>query len=365
MTRIKDIIHSLEEWAPTALAESYDNVGLLVGDQNVEITSVLISLDCTEEVVKEAITGGCNMIVSHHPILFKGLKRFNGSNYVERTVALAIKNDIALYAIHTNLDNVSDGVNKKICDLIGLQDTQILSPKGQNLEKLVFFVPTGQANEVRNAIFETGAGQIGNYSGCSFNISGEGTYTAQEGANPTIGKVGTPHSVEEVRIEIMIPVFLRNKVLNALKKVHPYEEVAYFIHPIENKNQYVGSGMIGYLPVEKEPLEFIKLLKERMQLEVVKCTSLGSDKIRKVAVCGGSGSFLLQDAKRQNADIFITGDFKYHEFFDAEDEIVIADIGHYESERFTIDLIAEKIRKKFSTFATHLTEVNTNPIHYI
>ncbi len=365
MIRIKDIIHSLEEWAPTAIAESYDNVGLLVGNQDVEITSVLISLDCTEDVVKEAIAKGCNLVISHHPILFKGLKRFNGSNYVERTVAMAIKNDIALYAIHTNLDNVSDGVNKKICDLIGLKDTEILSPKGQNLEKLVFFVPVEQANEVRNAIFEIGAGQIGNYTGCSFNISGEGTYTAREGANPTLGKVGTPHHEEEMRIEIMIPVFLRDKVLDTLKKVHPYEEVAYFIQPIENKNQYVGSGMIGYLPEEIGPMEFIKLLKEEMKLEVIKCTSLGSETIRKVAVCGGSGSFLLQAAKRQKADIFITGDFKYHEFFDAENEIVIADIGHYESERFTIDLIAEKIRKKFSTFATHLTEVNTNPIHYI
>lgn len=365
MTRIKDIIHSLEEWAPPAFAESYDNVGLLVGDQNETVTSVLISLDCTEEVVKEAITKGCNMIVSHHPILFKGFKRFNASNYVERTVAMAIKNDIALYAIHTNLDNVHDGVNKKICDLIGLENTQILAPKGQNLEKLVFFVPTQQAEEVRDALFNAGAGTIGNYSGCSFNVSGNGTYTPRAGANPTIGEVGKPHSEEETRIEIMIPVYLRTKVLETLKKVHPYEEVAYFVHPIENKNQYTGSGMIGFLPEAKEPLEFFKLLKNQMELEVIKCTSFGLGMIKKVAVCGGSGSFLLKDAMRQNADVFITGDFKYHEFFDAENKIIIADIGHYESERFTIDLIAEKIRKKFSTFATHLTEVNTNPIHYI
>lgn len=365
MARVKDIIDSLEAWAPPAYAESYDNVGLLVGSSQWEIDGIMVSLDCTEEVIEEAIAKGCNMVVSHHPILFKGLKKLTGSNYVERTVALALKNDIALYAIHTNLDNVDTGVNKKIADLLGLKNTRILRPKGDILEKLVFFVPTKNAAEVRRELFEAGAGEIGEYSGCSFNLTGTGTYTAGNEADPAIGEIGVPHAEKEQRVEIMIPRFLRNRILNTLKKVHPYEEVAYFIHSIANKNQYVGSGMTGELDKEMDAEKFLEFLKKSMGLSVVKCTDFESRKIQKVALCGGSGSFLLGDAIGAGADVFITGDFKYHEFFDAENHLIIADIGHYESERFTIDLIAEKIRKKFSTFATHLTEVNTNPIHYI
>lgn len=365
MTRIKDIIHSLEEWAPVALAESYDNVGLLVGDQNREITSVLISLDCTEKVVEEAIAKGCNMVISHHPLLFTGLKKLTGSNYVERTVELAIKNDIALYAIHTNLDNVTTGVNKMIADKIGLKNTRILSPKPGRLQKLEFFVPEANLKSVRAAIFNVGGGKIGNYEGCSFNTKGIGTFTPTEKANPTIGEVRKPHEEQEICVEVLIPDYLSRAVLSAMKEAHPYEEVAYFLHNLENVHQEIGSGMIGTLPEAMDARTFIEDLKTKMGLQVVKCTSLLTKKVKTIAVCGGSGSFLLNDAKRQKADVFITSDFKYHEFFDAEDALIIADIGHYESERFTIELIAEKLSKKFRTFATHLTEVNTNPIHYI
>ncbi|MFN2429388.1 MAG: Nif3-like dinuclear metal center hexameric protein [Cryomorphaceae bacterium] len=364
MTRIKDIIHSLEAWAPVSYAENYDNVGLIAGGSSNEISGVLVSLDCTEAVVDEAIAKNCNLIVSHHPIVFKGLKRLTGSNYVERTVIKAIKNDIALYAIHTNLDNIEGGVNKKISDLLGLESTRILAPKSNRLEKITFFVPKDHAETVRNALFKAGGGEIGNYSNCSFNLLGEGTFLPGADAEPFIGNAGNLQVEAEMRIEVMYPDYLRRKILEALKDAHPYEEVAYYIHQLENANETIGSGMVGNTTAPFEPMEFFSHIKQSMKLQVFKHTGICKDAIRSVAVCGGSGSFLLRDAMAARADVFITSDFKYHEFFDAEDKIIIVDIGHYESERFTIDLIADFLSKKFSTFATHLTGVVTNPIHY-
>jgi dinuclear metal center YbgI/SA1388 family protein len=314
--------------------------------------------------VEEAIAKGCNLIISHHPILFKGLKRLNGSNYVERTLILAIQNNIALYALHTNLDNIHTGVNQKIADRIGLIHTRILQPKIQQLMKLTFFAPRDQAGEVRDALFAEGAGIIGNYSGCSFNSEGLGTFVPEQGSNPTIGKIGTIHEEPETRVEMMFPGYLQKKVLNALFSAHPYEEVAYYLHELSNPNQYIGSGMIGELKDEMPFMAFLQHLKDSMKVQFIRHTGMVKENIRRVALCGGSGSFLLASARKAGADIFITGDFKYHDFFNAENDLVIADIGHYESEQFTIDLIADKVRRKFTTFATHLTEVNTNPIHF-
>ncbi len=364
MTKIKDIIDSLEDWAPKSYAESYDNPGLIVGDPAVEVKGVLVSLDCTEEIVDEAVEKGCNLIVSHHPIVFKGLKKLTGSNYVERTVIKAIQSGVALYAIHTNLDNVYTGVNKMIADKIGLSNTKILSPKSGELEKIEVFVPSDHSDTLREAIFAAGGGEIGEYSKCSFNVDGTGTFLPGEGSDPYSGQKGTMEEADEVKIEIMYPMYLRRKVLSAMRNSHPYEEVAYYLHPLSNENQFLGSGMVGELDSEMDLNSFLEYLKDSMELSLIRHTKDVGKKIRRVAICGGAGSFLLAAAKGVAADIFITGDFKYHEFFDAENEIVIADIGHYESERFTVDLLANNIRKKFSTFATHFTEVNTNPIHY-
>jgi len=364
MTKIKDIIESLEEWAPKSYAESYDNPGLIVGDKNSEVKGILVSLDCTEEVVKEAKDKGCNLIVSHHPIIFKGLKSLTGKNYVERTVLLAIQSEIALYAIHTNLDNIPTGVNNMIAGKIGLNKTRILSPKAGNLEKLDVFVPSDHRDKLREAVFAAGGGEIGAYSKCSFNTAGTGTFLPGDEADPYSGSIGELEEAGEVKIEIMYPTYLRSKVLSAMRAAHPYEEVAYYLHPLSNQNQYLGAGIVGDLEDEMNLEAFLSHLKQAMQLHVIRHTKAVNDKVKRVAICGGSGSFLLGAAKGCGADIFITGDFKYHEFFDAENDIVIADIGHYESERFTVDLIGAFIRKKFSTFATHFTEVNTNPIHY-
>ncbi|MTI22801.1 Nif3-like dinuclear metal center hexameric protein [Fulvivirga sp. RKSG066] len=365
MTKIKDLVSYLASIAPPSYQESYDNSGLITGDANAEVKGVLVSLDCIESIVDEAIEKDCNVIVAHHPIVFKGLKSFTGKDYVERTVIKAIKNDIAIYAIHTNLDNVLHGVNAKIGEKIGISNPKILAPKKQLLSKLVAFIPQENKEAVLDAIYKAGAGEIGNYSNCSFTTTGKGTFKPNESADPHIGKQGEAEEVTEDRIEVMMPSHLENRVIGTLKKAHPYEEVAYYITQLQNENQEVGSGMYGDLDQPMEPFEFLNYLKDRMALNCIRHTAPSNKKIKRVAWCGGAGSFLLKKAISQQADVFITGDFKYHEFFDAEDKIMIADIGHYESEVFTKELLYEILTKKFTTFATNLSEIVTNPISYL
>ncbi len=365
MTKIKDVIASLEEVAPRGLQESYDNSGLLTGDPSDEVTGALITLDTTEQVVQEAIDSGCNLIISHHPIIFKGLKSLTGKNYVERTVIMAIRHKIAIYAIHTNLDNVRQGVNMKIAEKIGLQKLSILSPKKGALRKLVTFVPLPQKDAVTEALWNAGAGNIGNYDQCSFQIKGTGTFRPNEEANPSIGTALQYEQVTEVRLEVLVPAVHEKNILNALKESHPYEEVAYYLSAVENENQDVGAGMIGELPEIMEPDAFLALLKNNMELTTIRHTKPVGKYVKKIAVCGGSGSFLLEQAKRSSADVFITADMKYHEFFDAEDALMIADIGHYESEVFTKELIYDILSKKFTKFALQLSRIVTNPISYL
>lgn len=364
MAKIKDITDFLESIAPKAYQEDYDNAGLITGNSDWEVQGILCTLDCVESIIDEAIARKCNLIVAHHPIVFRGLKQLNGKNYVERTMVKAIKNDIAIYAIHTNLDNVHTGVNKKIADKLGLENTRILSPKPATLQKLEFFVPIDDTDKVLEALHKAGAGNIGNYSNCSFRIEGTGTFKPNDLANPSIGSSNEQEFVNENKVEIIFPAHLEGRILSALKKSHPYEEVAYYLHTIKNKNQEVGAGMIGELPSELDSQSFLQHLKESMELNTIKYTPLSDNKIKRVAICGGAGSFLLGAAKGAQADAFVTSDFKYHEFFDAEGEIMIADIGHYESEVFTKELLGAFIREKFANIATYLSEVNTNPVKY-
>ncbi len=364
--KISEIVNYLEEIAPASLQESYDNAGLIVGDKNTEVTSVLITLDVTEEVVEEAISLGSNLIVGHHPIVFSGLKRFNGNNYVERTVIKAIKSDIAIFTAHTNLDSViHNGVNSKICEKLNVASPKILVPVKAKLKKLAVFVPESYALKVREAIFDAGAGVIGNYDCCSFNVSGTGTFRANEYANPFVGAMGELHKEPEVKIETVVPGYLVSKVIESMITAHPYEEVAYDLYPLENSWNQVGMGMVGELDKPVDEIEFLNRIKESFNVGCLRHTQIRNKKIKKVAVCGGAGSFLLNDAIRAGADIFITGDFKYHQFFDAENRIVIADIGHFESEQFTKELFYELLTIKFSNFAFHFTKVNTNPIKYL
>ncbi len=362
--KIYDVISYLEDLAPTAYQESYDNATLITGDLEKTVTGIVCALDCTEAVVQEAIELGANLIVSHHPIVFKGLKSLTARSYVERTVILAIKNDIAIYAIHTNLDHVAHGVNKRICDRLGLSDTAILQPKKQVLSKLVFFVPEPQKEEVVRAIHRTGAGKIGEYSDCYFEVKGTGAFTPSPQANPTLGERGKPQREEEIRVEILIPNPLLPKAMAALRKAHPYEEVAYYIQKLENENQEVGAGMMGTLPEPLEGEAFLDYLKIKMNLRLIKHTAIPNRKISRIGVCGGAGIFLLSDAKKAGLDAFITADVKYHEFFDAEGRLILCDIGHYESEIFTKELLGELLSQNFPNIALYLTKVVTNPTSY-
>lgn len=362
--KIQQIIAVLEELATPSLQESYDNVGLITGAKNWDCTGIVCTLDATEEVILEAKANHYNLVVAHHPIIFSGLKKINGNNYIEKAIIAAIKNDVAIYAIHTNLDNVLHGVNHTIANRLGLINTQILAPKKNTLLKLFTFVPTNHAEKVRTALFAAGAGNIGNYSECSYNTTGIGTYKAGENTNPFVGNIGERHTEEEVKIEIIFPVWLQNGIIKALKNSHPYEEVAYDIVALNNEYSAIGSGLMGYLPEPMEEALFLQMLKQSFDLQLIKHTKLFGKRIQKVAVCGGSGSFLIGNAIKAGADIFISGDFKYHEFFDANEQIIIADIGHWESEQFTIELLMEVLQQNFPTFAVLKTKVKTNPVEY-
>lgn len=363
--QIKDIIKEIELFAPLNYQESYDNCGLQVGNPNWETEKALLALDCTEEIVDEAIALNCNFIITHHPLIFKGLKSITGKNYVERTILKAIQNNIAIYAAHTNMDNMMMGVNNKIADKLNLINRKILQPTEGNILKLHAYVPLTHFELVRNALFAAGAGAIGNYYECGFSWEGEGTFRPNEFAAPLIGEAGgARETVAEKKLEVILPNYLKNQVLAALIKAHPYEEVAYGFIQLVNKNQTIGEGMIGELANPTPINDFLEVVKKNMKTDCIRHTKLHKEIIEKVAVCGGSGSFLLSIAIQQNADIFITGDFKYHEFFDAENKIIIADIGHFESEQFTIEIFSEIIKKKFPNFATLFTKHKTNPINY-
>lgn len=361
---VQDVINHIEALSPLAYAEDFDNVGLLVGDKNNQVSGVLVTLDTLEAVIDEAIEINCNLIVSFHPIIFKGLKKLTGKNYVERVVMKALKNDIAIYAMHTALDNSVLGVNNMICEKLGLNNRNILIPQAQTIKKLITFVPKNEAEILRNALFEAGAGSIGNYDNCSFNTEGIGTYKGNENSNPTLGEKGETHKELETQISVTFPKHLESQILKALFKTHSYEEVAYEITTLENKNQNIGMGMIGELENEMSELDFLKFLKTNMKTEGIRHSKLLQKNIKKVAVLGGSGSFAIPAAIATKADIFVTADLKYHDFFTAENQIVLADIGHYESEQFTKNLLVAYLTKKITNFAIVLSKTNTNPVKY-
>ena len=362
--KIQNIIDRLEHFAPVVYQENYDNSGLIVGDSQAEIKKVIVCLDCIEEVVDEAIAQKAGLIVAHHPIVFSGLKRLTGKNYIERVVMKAIKHDIAIYAIHTNLDNVQVGVNQKIAEKLGVVNTRILDPKSESLFKLVTYVPHDYTDKILKAMFDIGAGHIGNYEECSFKHGGTGTYKANAQAKPYKGEKDVRHYEPEDRVEVLIPLHLKSVAVSALKKAHPYEEVAYDIHRLENMNSILGAGMIGELPEPMFENDFLTHVKEALNTGCIRHTAKLGKKVKTVAFCGGSGSFLLPKAIAGGADAFITGDFKYHQFFDADKRILITDVGHFESEQFTIELLADYLMEKFPTFAVLKTKVNTNPVAY-
>jgi dinuclear metal center YbgI/SA1388 family protein len=362
---IKDITNCIESFAPLSLQEEYDNSGLLIGHPKKEINGILICIDLTETVLEEAINLGCDLIIAHHPLIFKGIRKLNGYNSTERIVEQCILKGIAVYAAHTNLDNTSLGVNAKLSEKLGLQNCMILKPSKGILQKIVTFCPTDQAEKVRQALFEAGAGHIGNYDNCSFNTEGSGTFRALENASPYVGLVDELHTENEIRIETIFPAYNQSAIVHALLKSHPYEEVAYDIYRIENEFRGVGSGMIGELSQPENEQNFLYRIKELIGGSTIRHTAFTGKQINKVALCGGSGSFLIKDALLSGADIFITGDIKYHDFFMAEGQILLADIGHYESEQFTKELLFTLLTEKFPNFAVLISKTLTNPIIYL
>ncbi len=363
--KIKEIISTLEEMAPLGYAEDFDNVGLLVGNDEAKASGVLVCHDALESVIDEAIEKNCNLVVCFHPILFSGIKKITGKNYVEKSILKAIKNDIAIYAVHTALDNHQEGVNKIFCNTLGLQNTKTLVPKQHFIQKLVTYTINENAEEVRNALFNAGAGRIGNYEDCSFNSKGIGTYMGNENSNPEIGERFEFVQGEEVKIEVTFEKHLQSKILKALLSSHVYEEVAYEVYDLQNTHQNIGLGMIGELTSEMDEIEFLKMVKEKMECGVIRHTNFLNKPIKKVAVLGGSGSFAIRNAIQAGADAFLTADLKYHNFYEAENKILLADVGHFESERYIKNHIVDYLIKKIPNFAIVLSQINTNPVKYL
>ena len=365
MAKIKEITDALEMFAPLPLQEGYDNAGLQIGLTEAEVKGALLCLDVTEDILDEAIASECNLVISHHPLIFNPIKRVTGRNYVERCIMKAIRNDIAIYSAHTNLDSAPGGVNYKMAEKLGLKNVKILAPKENMLLKLVVYVPSDYAAELRQALFDAGCGAIGNYDCCSYNLNGEGTFRANDDCNPFCGKVGEIHTENEVRIETVLPAYIKNRVLKAMLAVHPYEEPAYDIYAMQNEWATVGLGVVGELPEEVDEKAFLSQVKEAFGVEKLAHTALQGKKIKKVALCGGSGSSLAKHAVTAGADIFITGEGHYHDMFNYGKGMMMAVIGHFESEHFTTEIFADILSKKFPELKLKITENRTNPVYYL
>lgn len=361
---ISDIINFLETRAPLSFQESYDNAGLIYGEGHWPCRGVLVSLDLTTEVVEEAIERGCNLVISHHPLVFGGLKKISESDPVGRALIRCIRQDIAVYAIHTNLDNVLEGVNGRMASLLGLRDTRVLQPMEGRLLKLVVFVPDDHLIQVRQAIWDAGAGQIGRYADCSFSASGKGSFRAGPGTNPFVGTPGALHLEPEQRLEVILPAHVEKAVVRAMLEAHPYEEVAYDLVPLKNTHPGMGAGLVGTLETPMDERSFLERVRAVFRIPVIRHSALTGRPVGRVALCGGAGSFLVSRALAAGADVFLTADVKYHTFFEPDGRMLLADIGHYESEQYTSDLLAELLKEKFPTFAVLKTGLVTNPIHY-
>jgi dinuclear metal center YbgI/SA1388 family protein len=347
------------------LQDGFDNAGLQIGLTDVETTGVLLCLDVTETVLTEAIQLGCNLVVSHHPLLFKGYTSLTGKDYTERCIIKAIKNDIVIYSAHTNLDNVTGGVNFKIAEKIGLNHVQILSPKENELLKLVTYTPSTYANKVRNALFTVGCGNIGNYDSCCYSSEGKGTFRAKDGAKPFCGSIGKLCDQEEIKIETVLPAYKKKEAVKALIEAHPYEEPVYDLYPIVNTWTQAGAGVTGDLEKPEPELDFLKRIKNIFDVGCLKHNEFSGRFIRKVAICGGAGAFLLPQVFHSKADAFITGEMKYHDYFKCETDILIAEIGHYESEQYTKDILHFVINDTFPNSNIHISKIATNPIKYL
>ena len=362
--RLSEIIAAFEEFAPAVYQENYDNTGLILGNPEDEIRAALVALDVTEEVLEEALTNNIDLIISHHPLIFSPLKKITGKTRTERILLKAIRQNVALFCVHTNLDNVFEGVNRKLSEKLGIMNPRILAPVSGELRKLVTFVPVDHADRVRTALFNAGAGHIGKYDQCSYNLEGMGTFRGSEETRPFVGEKEKLHFEKEVRIETIFPKALQSSVIASLLAAHPYEEVAYDIYRLDNEYQMLGAGMIGELDAGMDMSDFLTRVKVSLECPVIRYSGSPAGKVKTVACCGGSGSFLIQKAVAASADAFITGDLKYHQFLDSSADILLIDAGHFETEQYTKEIFYEFLTKKIPTFAIRFSKVNTNPIKY-
>jgi dinuclear metal center YbgI/SA1388 family protein len=363
--KLKEFCSYLDSAVPLSFQEGYDNSGLQVGSCEKEINSALITLDITEEVLDEARYNSCDIIISHHPLIFTGLRRLSGRSSTERILLNAVKQDVAIYSAHTNLDALANGVSKKMAEKLNLRNIRVLAPLKNKLLKLVTYVPDNHLDKVRKAVFCAGAGVIGGYDNCSFTTPGTGSFRAGEGTDPFAGEKGKIHFEDEIRFETILFTHQKESVISALLAAHPYEEVAYDIYSLENDNIEQGMGCTGEFAEPVDEKDFLKLLSSVFSARGIRYSRLAGNLISKVALCGGSGAFLLNDALASGASAFVTADIKYHSYFETENKILLADIGHYESEKFSTEILYDLIIKKFPTFAVRFSEINTNPINYL
>lgn len=362
--QVRDLTSVIENYAPLSLQESYDNAGLICGSLDNEVSSVLLCTDVTEAVIDEAIAGNFNLIISHHPLSIQPLKNLLPDNWIKRCLIRAIKNDLNIYAAHTNMDAVPKGVSGKIADKLELTKREILKKEGK-LYSLTFYTPLREAEKVRQAVLDTGAGHIGNYSHCSFNSTGTGTFLSGKDSHPFCGEPSSLHHEEEIKTEITVPDYLLASAVKRLKEVHPYEEPVWNSVCIDNTNPLTGFGIIGELEQAVDTREFLERIKTIFHCGMIRHTALCKPQVKRIAVCGGSGAFLIRQAISAGADLYITGDIKYHDFFNTENRLILADIGHYESEQYTKEIFYELVTKKISKFAVQFSKVNTNPINYL
>jgi len=363
--KLSELCSYLDNAVPLSFQEGYDNSGLQAGLPESEITSALITLDVTEKVIDEAIKKGCDIVVSHHPLIFNGIKKITGRSATERILFSAIKNDIAVYSSHTNLDMMSGGVSRKMAQKLGLQNIKVLQPLKGKLLKLVTFIPEDHLEKVREAVFNAGAGVISNYDRCGFSVSGTGSFRAGEGTSPYTGEKGKDHFEKEIRFETVLFSHLKEKVVNALLETHPYEEVAFDLYLLENDNIDYGLGCTGDLAEPLSADDFLGLVSSVFDSRGIRYSGLTGKRVKKIALCGGAGATLLNDAVSSGADVFVTSDIKYHTWFEAEERILLVDCGHFESEKFSTEILYDLIVKKFPKFAVRFSETNTNPINYL
>jgi dinuclear metal center YbgI/SA1388 family protein len=363
--KLKDLCSYLDSAVPLSFQEDYDNSGLQIGLPEKEISSAMITLDITEEVIDEAVSENCDVIISHHPLIFKGIKRISGRTFTERILYEAVKHNIAIYSSHTNLDVFSNGVSRKMAEKLKLQNVKVLAPLKNRLLKLVTYIPESHLEKVREALFKAGAGVIGNYDKCGFTTQGTGSFRGNEKAEPFIGKKGEIHFEKEIRFETVLFSHLKDEVIKALLTVHPYEEVAYDVFTLENINIEVGLGCVGELYEAMHEEDFLKFVSSVFDAKGVRFSKTTGKPVRKIAICGGSGASLLNNAINSGSDAFITADIKYHNYFDAENTILLVDTGHFESEKFSTEILYDLIIKKFPKFAVRFSESNRNPINYL